>query len=306
MIENRYEEYLSFSDNIPFILKSKIKRSASVYSKESNWHDNIEIELCVEGHGAVLIDGKKLAFSKGDIAVINSNAIHYTGTGEEMIYTCLIIDTDFCKQADIDPSRIKFMEMFHDEAVEKTILEIENVYKSIDDPCRVAKLRMLTLSLLIALKENYALEYLAETQSGSSYENVKTAIKYIRQNYMHKFSLEDLAASVYTNKYVLARQFKKVTKQSIVEYVNGYRCRQAELMISNGKSVSAAAELCGFSNMSFFTKTFKRFMGKLPSDCKTRESLKINFQINHFVASAPRHRFAKGKPPQNSSNIRKE
>jgi len=189
-----------------------------------------------------------------------------------LVYTCLIIDTDFCKRADIDPSRIKFMEMFHDEAVEKTILEIERTHKNTDDPCRIAKLRMLTLSLLIALKENYALEYLAEAQNGLAYENVKTAIKYIRQNYMHKFSLDDLAASVYTNKYVLARQFKNVTRQSIVEYVNGYRCRQAELMISNGKSVSAAAELCGFSNMSFFTKTFKRFIGKLPSDCKTRGS----------------------------------
>jgi len=270
MLQNRYEEYLSFSNNIPFILRSKIRRSASVYSKESNWHDNLEIELCTKGRGSVTLDGKRLEFSKGDIAVINSNVIHYTGTGEEMEYTCLIIDTDFCKQADIDPSLIKFKEMFRDEAVKNTILEMETLCQSKDELCRVAKLRMLTLALLILLKEKYVQECFAQAQNDIAHENVKNAIKYIRQNYMNKFSLDELCASVFTNKFVLSRQFKKVTRQSIVEYVNVYRCRQAEMMISSGTSVGAAAMLCGFSNMSFFTKTFKKYIGKLPSQCKMK------------------------------------
>lgn len=270
MLQNRFEEYLSFTNNIPFILRSKIRRSASVYSKESNWHDNLEIELCTKGRGSILIDGKRLEFSMGDIAVINSNAIHYTGTSEEMEYTCLIIDTDFCKQADIDPSLIKFEEMFRDEAVKNTILEMEKLCQSTDELCRVAKLRMLTLSLLILLKENYVQECFTKIQNDAAHENVKKAIKYVRQNYMRKFSLDELCASVFTNKFVLSRQFKSVTRQSIVEYVNGYRCRQAEMMISSGTSVGAAALLCGFSNMSFFTKTFKKYIGKLPSQCKMK------------------------------------
>lgn len=273
MIENRYEEYLSFVDNIPFVLKSKIERTASIYTKESNWHENLEIQLCVCGEGEVLIDGMKSAFRKDDIAIINSNAIHHTGTHQRIVYTCLIIDTEFCKSADIDISSIKFKELINDAEVKDLILDIEQIFFNINDSCRVAKLRMLTLSLLIKLKEGYVLQELAQTQSNISFENVKGVIKFVRANYMHKLSLDDISSSVYANKFVLSRQFKKVTRQSIIEYLNSYRCTQAKLLIQNGLSVSEAARECGFTNMSFFTKTFREYFGKMPSQYK-RSQLK--------------------------------
>ena len=49
------------------------------------------------------------------------------------------------------------------------------------------------------------------------------------------------------------------------ESLNEYRCMKAAEYISDGKSVSKAASPCGFDNNSFFTKTFKRYIGALPS-----------------------------------------
>ncbi|MBR6603969.1 MAG: AraC family transcriptional regulator, partial [Clostridia bacterium] len=44
-----------------------------------------------------------------------------------------------------------------------------------------------------------------------------------------------------------------------------YRCKKASELISEGLSVSEAALKCGFSNMSFFTRTFREYIGCLPS-----------------------------------------
>ena len=48
------------------------------------------------------------------------------------------------------------------------------------------------------------------------------------------------------------------------------RCKESKRLIKEGMSVSAAALSCGFENMSYFTKTYKKYMGALPSDGKKK------------------------------------
>jgi transcriptional regulator GlxA family with amidase domain len=100
------------------------------------------------------------------------------------------------------------------------------------------------------------------------HESVKAAISFIRNNYDRKFSLDELAKSVYSNKYVLSRSFKATVGRTVMDYANEYRIKQAALLISNGARICEAATLCGFNNLSFFSKTFKRYFGKLPSQIR--------------------------------------
>lgn len=55
----------------PFSLDPQIVRDIWTTNPESNWHENLEIELCISGEGEVLIEGTKHAFLPGDIAVAN-------------------------------------------------------------------------------------------------------------------------------------------------------------------------------------------------------------------------------------------
>lgn len=269
MLGTRHEEYVNFSNNIPFISHFDIKRSRTNCSTEINWHGNTEIELCTEGEGFVILGGRKINIGEGDVIVANSNVLHYTGTNTNITYDCIILDTEFCKLSGIDLSKISFEEHFRDEAVSTLFHEIKKE-KNNNDMLKVAKMRELILRLLIVLCESHIYEYNISKQNKNAHRLVTETITYIKTNYRQKLSLEDIAKSVFTNKYTLSRAFKEMTGQTVIEYVNSYRCSQAAQLIRDGALISDSARLCGFSNMSFFTKTFRQYIGCLPSEYRKK------------------------------------
>ena len=78
MLGTRYEEYEQMKNGLPFVLNAGIRRDRYNLSKETNWHENLEIQFCVNGEGELLSDGRRYPFCENDVAVINSNSIHYT------------------------------------------------------------------------------------------------------------------------------------------------------------------------------------------------------------------------------------
>ena len=65
--------------------------------------------------------------------------------------------------------------------------------------------------------------------------------------------------------FALCKEFKKYTGTTIVEYINQYRITKAIDYLGDGLNVSETASLCGFENLSFFTKIFKRYTANNPS-----------------------------------------
>lgn len=269
MLGTRYEEYVDFSNNIPFVAHIDIERSKTHYSTEVNWHGNTEIQICTRGEGFVILGGRKIKFEMGDVVVANPNVLHYTGTDTSITYDCIILDTEFCRLSGIDLSKINFEEHFRDDDVVSMFRSIKEERQK-NDILKVAKLRELTLRLLILLCEHHMSDYDIGKQNKNAHKLVTETITYIRTNYSQRLSLEGIAKNVFTNKYTLSRIFKEMTRQTVIEYVNAFRCRQAARLIHDGALISESARLCGFSNMSFFTKTFKQYIGCLPSEYRKR------------------------------------
>ena len=268
MLGTRYEEYLTFKDNLPFKFYSDITITPTTYSKEANWHENIEIQFCTEGSGYVLMDMKTYNISKNQIAVVNSNVIHHTNTTDRIKYDCLIIDTAFCSQININTSFLNFKPLIKSDLLLNLHKEFKSVYEDINNTYRIAKLYRLIIEILIELIENQTISDNKNDANLKSFKAVKTAIKYIRKNYHTKMSLNEISKASLIDKFTLSRDFKKITNQTVVQYINSYRCQKAANLISAGSTVSESAKLCGFTNMSFFTKTFKHYMGCMPNSYK--------------------------------------
>lgn len=268
MLGTRHEEYEPLTNGLPFVLNANLHRTKYDCSKENNWHDNLEIQICAEGSGNVLLDGEKYPFGKNDIVVINSNVLHYTGTDTSLIYHCLIVSTDFCKQVGIDTGFISFSPHIRSAALVDLFGELTEVFLKADLPCRKAKLNKLVLEILIELAEHHAAEQAAFGTEDKRFDTVKAVISYIRAHYAQKVTLDGISKAVLFDKYALCREFKRLTGQTIIENLNHYRCIKAIECLSAGYTVARTASLCGFDNLSFFSKTFKKHTGKLPSAYK--------------------------------------
>ncbi|MBR7133573.1 MAG: helix-turn-helix transcriptional regulator [Clostridia bacterium] len=268
MLGTRYENYNDLTGKLPFILNCDLERTPFNYSREQNWHENIEIQLCTAGKGFVLLNGEKHDFCENDIVVVNSNVIHYTHTEARLTYSCIIISTEFCRQMNFDYSSVYFSPLIKNESIVDLFLQIVKEYNSPDTVLRVPRLNKLLLELLIELSSSYIEAVKPIYVESKASLAVKQAIAFIRENYNRKISLDDISRIVLFDKYALCREFKKITGQTIVENINRYRCLKAAEYIKKGYPVYEAARLCGFENFSFFTKTFKKYMSKLPSKCK--------------------------------------
>ena len=63
MLTTRYEEYNPLVDGLPFVLQVDLKRSRFQRSESNNWHANLEIQICTEGCGTVLLDSLTGSFT---------------------------------------------------------------------------------------------------------------------------------------------------------------------------------------------------------------------------------------------------
>lgn len=270
-MKTRYDDYSFYKStsgsikNLPCMIFQNIVRTLEHQSDRANWHEELELQYIICGEGYALIDGEKYNITSGDIVIANSNSVHYTGTDTKIEYTALIINSDFCKNSEIDYSNLIFKTIIKEDYLIKLFNNVVKIYNDDNQNYVKAKLQASLLHLLIEICENHLSTKINDFKHTDSYKQVKTTICYIRKNYNNKITLELLSSNIYTNKYSLSRKFKAITGQTIVEYINNYRCERAKDFLRNGLSVNETAHICGFNNISFFIKTFKNFTGHLPT-----------------------------------------
>jgi AraC-like DNA-binding protein len=268
MIQSWYEPHIFQNPLFPFYFdKNKI---TPLEVGGMNWHSNIEIIYCVSGQGSVDCDTRSYPISKGDIVVINTQISHGIKTDSQVEYYYLIIDDEFCKSNGINTSELIFTEYIRSQSLVDAFLEIVNTIenkKSFSETYIYALIRSKVLQLLIAMCDCCLCENIERNISNSmALERVKETMIYIQTNSANKLTLDLLASNVGVCKNHLAREFKKYTKITIVEYINSLRCKNAQRYILNGENVASAASLSGFDNLSYFSRTYKKHIGFLPSE----------------------------------------
>lgn len=96
---------------------------------------------------------------------------------------------------------------------------------------------------------------------------VTTVKKYIQSHLNENMTRESLAAMVYLTPDYLSHLFKRETGFSLTNYIIYERIEEAKrLLAGTNQNISDIATRCGFQNISYFSKQFKRFTGVTPRE----------------------------------------
>ncbi len=264
MLLSNYETHHFPNPQLPFIYHPHYHLEQA--EVETNWHKSIEILCCFQGSGYVRCGSDIYAFRQNDIVAVNSDLLHTIGTEVSLDYCCLIIGSGFCRENGIPTEDLIFHNVIRDKELLELIKNVAAIHQSFDSNalCAIADYRYAALGVLRKLCRDHSTVKIPNI-SGATSEHIKQAITYIRSNFADRLTLDRIADHIGISKYHLAREFKALTGNTIVGFINTLRCSEAKRLIENGMGVSSAAYACGFENLSYFSKTFQKIIGAQPS-----------------------------------------
>ena len=94
---------------------------------------------------------------------------------------------------------------------------------------------------------------------------VEAAAEYINRNFEKNITLKEVAKLYFINEKYLGHIFQKQIGVSFSTYLNNTRLERAKkLLASTNDSVITVSVACGYQNVTYFNRIFKKHIGKTP------------------------------------------
>lgn len=240
-----------------------------------HWHEAMELLYFISGSGTVFIDGASFRVKAGDLVVSGFGSMHsMQETEANTQYNCLILEPSLCELTGFQPEQMQLSPHIRDREAATKIEHIVWEFQHQKTHYKNA-IKLEVAALLIHLMRYHVSG--SETQEKSSDSKtgmIRQVVALLQEEYRQPLSLPDLAAKTGFSHYYLCHTFREITGYSISQYLNMLRCNNAQKLLFSGWSVSEAALSCGFENLSYFTRMYKRCIGHAPSQDKQNPAKK--------------------------------
>ena len=262
-----YEKHTHQNPEFPFYFH-KSGRPPNTTGWEAHWHEALELLFVRRGSMLLHIDGHTVTLTAQQCFVVNSNCLHsWQSLQDGCEYNCLIVDVSASDWAGINVRETVFESPLSAQwlSYEFDFLHCE-FSQAQDDYARIAlKLRILSLITRLAREHSHKIEN-ASNETNKRARLGRRIIAYLDTNFCQPLSMQDLCATLSVSESYACHVFRDATGMTMTEYLQYRRCRYAQRLLSSGQyNVSEAANESGFSNLSYFTRTYRRHLGRLPS-----------------------------------------
>ncbi len=255
-----------------------------------HWHEQMEIIYIKKGSGTVSVNLTPYHVEAGSIIPVMPGELHSIDGDpnvrmeyENIIFSLSILDStaenDWCRTNILDPLKtgtIHFPRPITPGSAFYT--EAANALDGADHICenRVSGYSLLVKSqLFLFLHALYQYRYrnMVEKKTESVHaDKLKQIITWVKEHYQEQISIQEGAKLLGYSEAHFMRIFKQETGQTFVHFLNEYRLAAASYYIKEtNDSISKIAESCGFENLSYFIRIFKKKYGVSPREFRKRQ-----------------------------------
>lgn len=248
---------------------------AFITSSRVHIHGCYELEFLVEGKGSNRINNSLKKVSSGSFWLCQPNDMHLLELEEEC-GKCLTIkfnDEIIGQKASSKLFQMQeFVGRLNEQEMQQIISQIElfvQLVKTIQKESEKEWFYSGFLEFLLAWcfgKQEESLSTSSDVEFDVRYENLLKVIFYIRKNTDKQIRVKDLCDICnYTPNY-LSRLFKKMTGDTISDYINKEKMRKAiSLMEASNYTITEISNLLGFLSPYYFSIVFKKYYKMSPS-----------------------------------------
>lgn len=135
--------------------------------------------------------------------------------------------------------------------------------------------RLRCMAVLYELIADVLENNLIDSVGAEMYHMVLPAIHYIDENYQSEITIDRLAKLCAMSKTNFRRVFTDVCRTSPIQYLLEVRIRRAwEFLQQSTYTVSEIARLCGFKDVEYFCRTFKKRTGSTAGQIRSYDKIK--------------------------------
>ena len=227
-------------------------------------------------------DFQKRSVTSGDIIIIRPGQLHSIEQDANYVmeYENIIFKPDLLISGNADLCAAKFIMPFMEgklpsepyltpalswyQPASECIREIDLLCATRPEGYQLAVKGNLFLFFFLLISNRQKKETASALQT-KSLEKMKTILKYVEEHYAEHIAIDDMALLTYYSKSHFMKFFKAHMGVGFIEYLNDYRLTMSELLLrSSDDPVIEIAQKCGFDNLSYFNRIFKRKYGQSP------------------------------------------
>ena len=240
-------------------------------------HTVYEILYLADGNALYTVGAKQLRLAPGDLIILNKKTPHIVNAdlrkNKYDRYT-LMFDLNLPSHEAENPIFSKYILgdvpdsiVFRKSATQTTpILQLlQKIESMVLNPTEFLDLELYSQVLLIAEHIHHLIQHDSTAQMSTN-QYIERIIKYINENIRSKITLASLSNDLFLSPYYISHIFSQYMKTPIKNYINIQKIHLAEEMIKLGNNPTVVARELGFEYYSTFFNTYKKILGKTPSD----------------------------------------
>ena len=265
------------------------------YEMSYHWHIEYELIRILRGELLMTISEDEFTAREGDIVFIKGGLLH-GGIPKNCLYECLVFNLDSLILSShaaerllkkITGDSVSVYSIFRagsaslhtanvktdSPAVPTADSRLTEIISTLFGQMRLRR-EGYELTVIGSLYEffGYILEHKLYTEGPSvqqkdaqRIEHLKKALEMIENSYADCLTLDDLASEAGMNSKYFCRYFREMTHRTPIDYLNYYRVEQACFKLATtNESITDVGLSCGFNDVSYFIKMFKKYKGVTP------------------------------------------